>query len=40
MNASQVQRPAFGTVLVDHMATAQFRDGQWGAPELKPVWPI
>jgi branched-chain amino acid aminotransferase len=40
MNASQVQRPAFGTVLVDHMSVAQFRDGQWSTPELKPVGPI
>jgi branched-chain amino acid aminotransferase len=40
MNASQVQRPAFGTVLVDHMAVAQHRDGQWSTPELKPVGPI
>ena len=40
MNASQVQRPAFGTVLVDHMSVAPFRDGQWGAPALKPVGPI
>ena len=40
MNASQVQRPAFGTVLVDHMSVALFRDGQWGTPELKPVGPI
>ncbi|MEJ0035388.1 MAG: branched-chain amino acid aminotransferase [Gammaproteobacteria bacterium] len=40
MNASTVQRPAFGTVLVDHMSVAQFRDGQWGAPELGPVGPI
>ena len=40
MNASQVQRPAFGTVLVDHMSVAPFRDGQWGSPELKPVGPI
>ena len=40
MNASQIQRPAFGTVLVDHMSVALFRDGQWGTPELKPVGPI
>ena len=40
MNASQVQRPAFGTVLVDHMSVAPYRDGQWGAPELKPVGPL
>jgi len=40
MNASQVQRPAFGTVLVDHMSVAQFRDGQWSAPALKPVGPL
>ena len=40
MNAPQVQRPAFGSVLVDHMSVAQYRDGQWSAPELKPVSPI
>jgi branched-chain amino acid aminotransferase len=40
MNASQVQRPAFGTVLVDHMSVAHVRDGQWSTPELKPVGPI
>ena len=40
MNASQVQRPAFGTVLVDHMSVAQFRGDQWGSPELRPVGPI
>jgi branched-chain amino acid aminotransferase len=40
MNASQVQRPAFGTVLVDHMSVAQYRDGQWSAPALKPVGPL
>ena len=40
MNALQVQRPAFGTVLVDHMSVAQFRDGQWSTPQLKPVGPI
>lgn len=40
MNASQVQRPAFGTVLVDHMSVARFQGGQWSTPELKPVGPI
>jgi branched-chain amino acid aminotransferase len=40
MNASQVQRPAFGTVLVDHMSVAQFRGDQWGSPQLRPVGPI
>jgi len=40
MNASQVQRPAFGTVLTDQMSVVQYRDGQWGTPELKPVGPI
>jgi branched-chain amino acid aminotransferase len=40
MNASQVQRPAFGTVLVDQMSVAQYRDGQWSTPELKPVGPL
>jgi branched-chain amino acid aminotransferase len=40
MNASQVQRPAFGSVLADHMSVAQFRDGEWGSPQLRPVGPI
>lgn len=40
MNASQVQRPAFGSVLVDHMSVARYRGGEWSAPELKPVGPI
>lgn len=40
MNASQVQRPAFGTVLVDQMSVAQYRDGRWSTPGLKPVGPI
>jgi branched-chain amino acid aminotransferase len=40
MNASQVQRPAFGSVLVDQMSVALYRDGQWGTPALKPVGPI
>ena len=33
-------RPAFGTVLTDTMAVAEFRDGRWQAHELKPVGPI
>jgi len=30
-------RPAFGSVLTSHMAVAAYRDGRWGAAELKPV---
>ncbi|MBV6422820.1 MAG: Branched-chain-amino-acid aminotransferase [Steroidobacteraceae bacterium] len=33
-------RPAFGTVLTDKMAVAEFRDGRWQAHELKPVAPL
>ncbi len=37
---AQPQRPAFGTVLTSHMATASFHDGRWGAHALQPVAPI
>lgn len=37
---AQPQRPAFGSVLTSHMAVASFRDGAWGASELKPVAPL
>jgi branched-chain amino acid aminotransferase len=33
-------RPAFGTVLADQMSMASFRNGRWGAHEMKPVGPI
>jgi branched-chain amino acid aminotransferase len=33
-------RPAFGTVLTDHMAVAEFRDGQWSPFEVRPVGPL
>ncbi len=39
MTAS-VNKPAFGTVLVSHMAVATYRDGRWGGSELKPVAPL
>ena len=34
---SQPQRPAFGTVLTSHMATAAYAAGQWGDFEIRPV---
>jgi branched-chain amino acid aminotransferase len=34
------QRPAFGTVLAPHMATAVYHDGRWSKSELKPVGTI
>ena len=37
---SQPQRPAFGTLLTSHMATAAYRDGQWQQSEIKPVGPL
>ncbi len=33
-------RPAFGTVLVDQMSVANFRDGRWSDAEIKPTGPI
>lgn len=33
-------RPAFGTVLTDKMAVAEFRDGRWQAHALQPVAPL
>ncbi len=35
-----VERPAFGTVLVDHMAVAMYRDGAWGNHDLRPTGTI
>src|ERR1700722_3948474 len=37
---AQPQRPAFGTVLAPHMASATFHDGRWSKSELKPVGAI
>jgi branched-chain amino acid aminotransferase len=37
---SQPQRPAFGSLLTSHMATAHFKDGVWSASVIKPVGPI
>ena len=37
---SQPQRPAFGTVLTDSMASATFKDGQWSSFGIVPVAPI
>jgi branched-chain amino acid aminotransferase len=33
-------RPAFGTVLVDHMSIAHFKDRRWSTQELVPTAPI
>ncbi len=33
-------RPAFGAVFAPHMAVADYRDGQWGAAEIRPLGPI
>ena len=33
-------KPAFGTVLTDTMAVAEYRDGGWQAHQLQPVAPI
>jgi branched-chain amino acid aminotransferase len=40
MSTPSIQRPAFGTVLADDMSIVQYRDGKWGAPELRRVGPI
>ena len=37
---SQPQRPAFGTVLTDSMASATFKDGKWSDFAIVPVAPI
>ena len=37
---AQPQRPAFGTLLTSHMASATFKDGEWSKSEIKPVAPI
>ena len=36
----QPARPAFGTLLVDHMAIASYRDGRWSDMKLQPTGPI
>ena len=33
-------RPAFGTVLVEQMATASFKDGRWSESRLEATRPI
>jgi branched-chain amino acid aminotransferase len=33
-------KPAFGTVLADHMAVAMYRNGRWGRHELRATGPI
>lgn len=40
MSTNTQQRPAFGTVLADHMAIAVYSDGQWGAHEIRASGPI
>ncbi|MEJ1966852.1 MAG: branched-chain amino acid aminotransferase [Gammaproteobacteria bacterium] len=40
MSAQATPRPPFGTVLADHMAVANFADGRWSTPGLRPVGPI
>ena len=33
-------RPAFGTVLAEHMSIAYYKDGRWSAAQLAPTAPI
>src|SRR5512137_1378179 len=40
MTTNPQARPAFGTVLADHMSMATFRDGRWSDHEIKPTAPI
>lgn len=40
MTTNTTPRPAFGTVLADEMAIASYRDGKWGAQEIRPLGPI
>jgi branched-chain amino acid aminotransferase len=40
MSTPATQRPAFGAVLADSMSIAHYRDGKWGAAELRPVGPV
>jgi branched-chain amino acid aminotransferase len=40
MTTNTQPRPAFGTVLTDRMAIAEYRDGRWGAHEFRETGPI
>jgi branched-chain amino acid aminotransferase len=40
MTTNPQARPAFGTVLADQMAIANFRDGKWSAHEVRRTGPI
>ena len=40
MTTNPQARPAFGTVLTDHMAVAHFRGGRWAPHELRRTGPI
>ena len=44
MNAAsltaQTARPAFGTVLAEHMAVASWRNGAWSRHEIRPTGPL
>lgn len=40
MTTNTTPRPAFGTLLADQMAIASYRDGQWGAHEIRPLGTI
>ena len=38
--AGATARPGFGTVLIDHMSVAHFKDGHWSEAQLTPTAPI
>jgi len=38
--ATPPARPAFGTVLADQMSIAYYKDGRWGAAEMRATGPI
>ncbi len=40
MTTNPTARPAFGTVLADQMAVANFKDGKWSAHEVRATGPI
>jgi branched-chain amino acid aminotransferase len=40
MTTNTQPRPAFGTVLTDRMAIAEYRGGRWGAHEFRETGPI
>ena len=40
MTTNTQPRPAFGTVLADRMAIAEYRDGRWGAHDFRETGPI